>query len=170
MPEHHSRRDGKKAIMVTQILCAIDDAEHSETAAEFAIDLARRLSAKLVFQMVNPAVLPSPRGAPVYLWTDDYIRGYLEEALRRARQAGVGLATCETARANSIPDSIVACADFHEADLIVIGASGRRTIADLFRRPVSRIVADTANCPVLIIRRVRNRWPRQGSLPYCDAA
>ena len=160
----------RRRLMVTQILCAIDDAEHSETAAEFAIDLARQLSARLVFQMVNPAVLPSPRGAPVYLWADDYIRGYLDEAFRRARQAGVSVVTCETGRATSIAESIVACADFHEADFIVIGAHGRRRIADLFRRSVSRVVADTANCPVLIIRQVRNRWPGHGSLPYREAA
>jgi nucleotide-binding universal stress UspA family protein len=160
----------KKAIMVTQILCAIDDAEHSETAAEFAIDLARQLSAMLVFQMVNPAVLPSPRGAPVYLWEDNYIRGYLDEAFRRARQSGVSLVTCETGRANSIAKSIVACADFHEADFIVIGARGRRRIIDLFRRSLSRVVADTANCPVLIIRQVRNQRPGHGSLPYREAA
>lgn len=154
--------------MVTRILCAIDDEEHSETAAEFAIELARQLSARLVFQMVNPAVLPGPRGAPVYLWADDYIGGYLDEALRRARQAGVGRVTCETARATSIAGSIVACADFHEVDFIVVGANGRSRIVDLFRQPVSRVVADTANCPVLIIRHVRNR--RQGSLPYPEAA
>jgi nucleotide-binding universal stress UspA family protein len=163
-------RDGEKAIMVTQILCAIDDEEYSETAAEFAIDLARQLSARLVFQMVNPAVLPGPRGAPVYLWADDYIRGYLDEAFRRARQSGVSLVICETGRVTSIAESIVACADFHEADLIVIGARSRRRIADLFRRSVSRAVADTANCPVLIIRQVRNRYPGRDSLPYREAA
>jgi hypothetical protein len=35
--------------MVTQILCAIDDTESSEKAADFAIGLARQLSAGLVF-------------------------------------------------------------------------------------------------------------------------
>jgi nucleotide-binding universal stress UspA family protein len=150
----------KKAMMVTQILCAIDDTEHSERAAEFAIDLARQLSAKLVFFMVNPAVLPSPRGARVYLWADDYIRSYLDEAFRRARRAGVVHVTGESVQANSVASSIVARADFHHADFIVVGASGNRGLAELFRRPVSRRVADAANCPVLIIGRVRNRERR----------
>ncbi len=156
--------------MVTKILCAIDDTKHSETAAEFAIELARQLSAKLVFHMVNPAVLPSPRGAPVYLWADGYVRGYLDEACHRARHAGIGHVTCDTERAPSIAQSIVARADFHEADFIVIGSRGRGGIMDLFRRRVSRAVADTANCPVLIIGRVRNWWYRDGSLPYREAA
>ena len=151
--------------MVTQILCAIDDTEHSENALEFAIDLARQLSAKLVFYMVNPAVLPSPRGAPVYCWTEDYIKSYLDEALRRARKAGVSGAMCETRRATSIPNAIVACADLHEANFIVVGASRHRTIVDFFRRSVSRLVTDTANCPVLIVRQPRSRWPWQRYFP-----
>jgi nucleotide-binding universal stress UspA family protein len=145
--------------MDTQILCAIDDTEPSENALEFAIDLAKRLSAKLVFCMVNPAVLPSPRGTPVYFWTEGYIQGYLDEALRRARNAGVSWVTCETRRATSVADYVVACADLHEADFIVVGASRHSKIADFFYRSVSRRVADTANCPVIIVKQVRGRWP-----------
>jgi nucleotide-binding universal stress UspA family protein len=156
--------------MVTQILCAIDDAAYSEVAAEFAIDLARQMSAQLVFHMVNPAVLPGPRGAPVYLWTEDYIKGYLAEAFRRAKRAGVGRVTCETESATSIAGSIVASADFHEADVIVVGASDQNRIVDWFRRRVSRVVADTAHCPVLVIRQVRNQQPHRGSVPYYKAA
>jgi nucleotide-binding universal stress UspA family protein len=156
--------------MLTQILCAIDDAPHSETAAEFAIDLARQLSAKLVFHMANPAVLPSPRGAPVYLWSDDYIRSYLDEAFRRAKQAGVSEVTCETERANKVADSIVSRADLHGADFIVVGASGQARLVDLFRRPVSRLVTEMANCPVLVVRHVRLLRRRQDSLSYRQAA
>jgi nucleotide-binding universal stress UspA family protein len=156
--------------MVSQILCAIDDADHSATAADYAIDMARQLSAKLIFHMVNPAVLPSPRGAPVYLWADDYVRFYLDEAFRRARRADVSQVMCETERATCVADSIIARADLHAVDFIIVGASSRRDgIMSLFRRPVSRRVADAANCPVLIIRRVRDRR-RQGAFPYAQAA
>jgi nucleotide-binding universal stress UspA family protein len=141
--------------MVTQILCAIDDTEHSERAADFAIDLARKLSAKLIFYMVNPAVLPGPLGPPVYLWTDDYIKGYLDEALRRAVAAGLQGVRCMTNRADSIAEAIVACADLYQADLIIVGACGERHLIDSLRRTVSRIIADTANCPVLIVRQLR---------------
>jgi nucleotide-binding universal stress UspA family protein len=156
--------------MVTQILCAIDDAPHSEAAAEFAIHLARQLSARLVFHMANPAVLPSPRGAPVYLWSDDYIRTYLDEAFRRARRAGVDRVTCETERANNVAEAIVARADLHCADFIVVGASSQARFIDLFRRPVSRRIADTASCPVLVVRRVRQSWRSQESSGYREAA
>lgn len=157
--------------MVTQILCAMNDTHHSENAAEFAITLARQLSAKLLFYMVNPAVLPGPRGAPVYLWADDYVNGYLDEAIRRARKGGVVCASCETQRATSIAHAIVSHADLCEADLIVVGAGVRNRIMNLFQRPsVSRVVIETANCPVLIVRSVRDRRPRQGSLPIATQA
>ena len=67
---------------------------------------------------------------------------------------------CETERAVSVVQSIVACADFHAADLIVVGASGHRRIIDLFRRPVSKAVTDSANCPVLVVRCVRRKLLR----------
>jgi nucleotide-binding universal stress UspA family protein len=156
--------------MVTHILCAIDDAPHSETAAEFAIDLAKQLSAKLVFHMANPAVLPSPRGAPVYLWSDEYIKGYLDEAFRRARRAGVDRVTCETERTDQVAYAIVARADLHRADFIVVGASSRVRFLDLFRRPVSRLVADMATCPVLVVRQVRRLWRKRESPSYREAA
>jgi nucleotide-binding universal stress UspA family protein len=156
--------------MLTQILCAIDDAPHSETAVEFAIDLARQMSARLVFHMVNPAVLPSPRGPRVYLWSDTYIRSYLDEASRRARRVGVSHVTCDTERAAHVAHSIVARADFYGADFIVVGASSQVRLIDLFRRPVSKIVADMANCPVLVVRHVRHLRRGQVSFPYRDAA
>jgi nucleotide-binding universal stress UspA family protein len=140
--------------MITQILCAIDDSAHSEKAAEFAISLTRQLSAKLTFCMINPAVLPGPLGAPVYLWTDEYVKGYLDEAFRRAMAAGLQRVRCETRRADSIAEAVVACADLCQADLIVVGSCGHRNIIDALRGTVSRMVADTAKCPVLIVKPV----------------
>jgi nucleotide-binding universal stress UspA family protein len=110
--------------------------------------------------MVNPTVLGGPQGAPVYLWKGDYIRGYLDEALRRARKAGLQRVSCETHRATSVAYSIVTCADLYEADLIVVGASSQRRIIDFLRRTVSRAVADTASCPVLIVRHGRGLGAR----------
>ena len=141
--------------MVKEILCAIDDMEYSEKAADFAIGLAKQLSAKIIFYMINPAVLPGPLGPPVHLWTDDYIQGYLNEALRRALAAGLQGARCVTNRADSISEAIVAYAERHQVDLIVVGACRERHLMDSLRGTVSRTVADNANCPVLVVRQVR---------------
>ncbi len=120
--------------------------------------------------MANPAVLPSPRGPRVYLWSDDYIRSYLDEASRRARQAGVSHVSCDTERVTQIAHSIVARADIHGADFIVVGACGHKRLIDLFRRPVSKLVADMANCPVLVVRHVRRLRRGQAPFPSREAA
>jgi nucleotide-binding universal stress UspA family protein len=156
--------------MVSEIVCAVDDTEYSETAAEFAIQLASQLPARLTFYMVNPSVLPSPRGAPVYLWTDEYVRDLLDEAFRRAKQAGVDRVVCKTARAVSVARSIVDFAESRDADFIVIGASRHGGMISLLRQPISRRVADTAPCPVLIIGQVRNRDLNRGVASYSEAA
>lgn len=150
--------------MATKILCAIDDAAHSERAAEFAIGLAHQMSAKLLFYMVNPEILPG-RGGPVYRWNDDYVRGYLDEASYRAKRAGLFDVTSATDRATWVAEAIVACADRYDADFIVIGARSHRKAIDFFCRSVSRAVTNTANCPVLTVKHVRERRIRQGA-PY----
>jgi nucleotide-binding universal stress UspA family protein len=147
--------------MMTQIFCAIDDTKPSENAADFAISLASQLSAGLVFYMVNPAIPSRLHGIPGNLWTDNFIRGYLDEALRRARQAGLQRVSCETHRATSVASAIVTCADLYEADLIVVGASSKRRIFDFFRCTISRAVADTASCPVIIVRHVPGQCSRR---------
>jgi len=156
--------------MMTQILCAIDDTKPSENAADFAISLASQLSAGLVFYMVNPAIPSRLRGIPGNLWPDNYIRGHLDEALRRARQAGLQRVSCETHRATSVASAVVTCADLYEADFIVVGASSQRRIFDFFRRTVSRAVAETASCPVLIVRHVSRQWSRRRPSPQIRRA
>jgi nucleotide-binding universal stress UspA family protein len=151
--------------MITQILCAIDDTGSSQNAADFAIGLASQLSARLVFCMVNPATVSPWRGIPGYLWTDGYIRTHLDEVLRRARHAGLYHVVCETHRATSIAYGIVTCADLHEADLIVVGAGSQPRIIEFLRRTVSRAVADTASCPVLIVKDSRAQWARRDPTP-----
>jgi nucleotide-binding universal stress UspA family protein len=151
--------------MGTKILCAIDDAEQSEQAAEFAIDMARQMSAKLLFYMVNPEILPG-RGGPVYRWKDDYIKGYLDEAFYRAKRAGLFEVICATDRATWAAEAIVDRADRYDADFIVVGASSHRKFVDFIRRSVSRRVTNMANCPVLIVKHVRERRHMEGAVPY----
>jgi nucleotide-binding universal stress UspA family protein len=152
--------------MAIKILCAIDDQEHSERAAMAAIDLAKRLSAELLFYMVNPSVLPG-RGPVVHLWSDDYIESCLDEAVRRARRAGIFDVSTGTRRATNIADAIVAHADEHDIDYIVVGAGDRSRLMKAIGGSVSRDVAAKANCPVLVVRRVR--IARQGE-PSCELA
>jgi nucleotide-binding universal stress UspA family protein len=137
------------------LLCGIDDREHSWRVVSVAIDLAKSLSAELIFCMINPAILPNGRGPSVYRWTESYIWQVLNETVSRARGLGLWDVRCAAAQADSVADGILACADHNEADYIIIGASSRSTLMQILSGSVSRDVATKASCPVLVVRRIR---------------
>src|SRR5262245_45301118 len=151
--------------MTTKLLCGIDGQEHSERAAAVACELTNRLRAELTLFMANPALLA--RGGRVYLWSNEYIKKVLDEAFRKAKWSGVLDVKCESRCAVSIADSIVAYADEHEVDYVVIGARDRPGILRVLSGSVSKEVTAKANCPVLIVRRVRERGQHRpgGGLP-----
>jgi nucleotide-binding universal stress UspA family protein len=142
-----------------KVLCGIDGYAHSTTAAAAAMNLAKRLGAQLTLYMVNPA-LPG-RGARFYLWSDDHVRKILSEAGRRGRWSGVADVRCASQRARNIADAIVDYADEHEVDYIVVGASDRPAVLKLLSGSVSREVVAKANCPVVVVRRNRDRSDRR---------
>jgi nucleotide-binding universal stress UspA family protein len=142
--------------MTLKILCAIDDEEHSWRAASVGIDLAKRLSAELILCMINPAVLPG-RGPIVYRWTESYLDQVLNEVVRRARRLGLWDVRRKTGRAIFVADGIVACADLYQADYIIIGTRDRSAFMQVLGGSVSREVSSKANCPVLVVRRIRGQ-------------
>jgi nucleotide-binding universal stress UspA family protein len=142
--------------MSLKILCAIDDREPSRRAASVAIDLTRRLSAKLILCMINPAVLPG-RGPIIYLWTEKNMNQVIDNVMRSARVSGLWDVRGETGRAIFAADGVVDCADACEADYIIVGASDRSAIMQALSGSVSREISLKANCPVLIVRRIRGQ-------------
>jgi nucleotide-binding universal stress UspA family protein len=151
--------------MTTRILCGIDGQAHSARAAAAAFELTNRLSGELTLFMANPALLA--RGGRVYLWSNEYVQRVLDEAFRKAKWSGVINVKCESRCTVSIADSIVACADQHEVDFIVIGARDRPGVLRVLSGSVSKQVTAKANCPVLIVRRVREQRQNRpgGGLP-----
>jgi nucleotide-binding universal stress UspA family protein len=143
--------------MTLKLLCAIDDREYSWRAASVGIDLAKRLSAELILCMINPAILPGSRGFKVYRWPEPYIHQVLNESVSRARAMGFWDVRSETTRANFVADGILACAERFEADYIIVGTRDRSTLMKAVTGSVSREVCCKANCPVLVVRRIRGQ-------------
>jgi nucleotide-binding universal stress UspA family protein len=143
-----------------KILCAIDGRNYSLRAARVACDLAKRLDAELNICMVNP-LLPG-RGPPIYLWPEEYIARVLADASRKATWSGVKVVKSDTWRTICVSDAIADHADQKEIDYIVIGASDRSWITRILGGSVSRELAQKANCPVLIVHRVRGERPAGG--------
>lgn len=139
--------------MAIQILCGINGQEPSIRAARAAFDLTTQLSAELILCMVNP-IVPG-RGAAIHLWPEEHIDRILEEAVCQAKWAGVTTVKSETWHAISVADSIVSYADVRDMDYIVVGASDRPGIVKALSGSVSRGIVAKANCPVLVVRRIR---------------
>ena len=140
-----------------KILCGIEGKDHSLRAAGVACDLAKRLDAELIFCMVNP--LLAGRGPPVYLWTDEYVAGVLADAARKAKWGGVRSVRTSTWWALRVSDAIALYADEEEIDYIVVGTGDRSRISRALNGSVSRELPQKANCPVLVVHRVRGDRP-----------
>jgi nucleotide-binding universal stress UspA family protein len=104
--------------------------------------------------MINPAVLPG-RGPNTYLWTDEYVKEIVSDAIRSARSSGLWDVRGETARATFAADAVVNCADEWQVDYIIVGASHRSALMQMLGGSVSREIALKASCPVLIAAQTR---------------
>jgi nucleotide-binding universal stress UspA family protein len=142
-----------------RILCGIDGCEPSARAAGVAAELAKRLDALLTLYMVNPAI--PGRGARLHLWSDEHVGSTLNEMVRRGRWSGVPNVNSASRRATNVADAIVDYADEHDVDYIVIGASRRPEVLKMLSGSISREVLAKANCPVVIVGRMRGQQPRQ---------
>jgi nucleotide-binding universal stress UspA family protein len=142
------------------ILLATDLTAASREATQRAIDLARRLGARLL--IVN--VLEKRRlvGGGAHERVDQARaerEAHLVAVVREARAAGV---TAEFLVWEGDPGgSIAAAAEAENADLVVVGTRGRSGAGRILLGSVSDHVVRHAACPVLVVR--PSRRPNDGS-------
>jgi nucleotide-binding universal stress UspA family protein len=133
------------------ILLATDLTAASREATQRAIDLARRLGARLL--IVN--VLEKRRlvGGGAHERVDQARaerEAHLVAVVREARAAGI---TAEFLVWEGDPGaSIAAAAEAENADLVVVGTRGRSGAERMFLGSVSDHVVRNAACPVLVVR------------------
>ena len=138
-----------------RILIATDGSAGSHDAVEVALDLAGEHEATVFVVHVVPNV-------DVATWSgfgmaaaaphdvNDRDRAPIEDALLSADERGVRV-VAELVRGNPIHE-IVAFADAHDVDLIVIGSRGRGAVASAVLGSVSLGVLRETQRPVLIVR------------------
>jgi nucleotide-binding universal stress UspA family protein len=138
-----------------RILVATDGSPSSTEAVAFGVELASEHEAELIFVHVVPTldVVPTTgfgmSGAfPHEPSKHDHV--LLEEAAAVASEHGV-LSTTTMLRGDTV-DEIVAYADSHDVDLIVVGSRGHGAIAGALLGSVSRGVLGESKRPVLIVR------------------
>ena len=139
-----------------KILVATDGSQSSTEAVAFGVELASEHEAELIFAHVVPTldVVPATgiggMGGAFPHEPSEHDHVLLEEAAAVASQQGV-LSTTALLRGDTV-DEIVAYADSHDVDLIVVGSRGHGAIAGALLGSVSRGVLGESKRPVLIVR------------------
>ena len=138
-----------------RILVATDGSVSSTEAVQFGVELAVEHGAELIFVHVVPEldIVPSSgygfSGAFPHDPTSED-RALLDDAASVAVEHGI-VSTTALLRGNTV-DEIVAYADTHDVDAIVVGSRGQGAIAATLLGSVSRGVLREARRPVVVVR------------------
>ena len=138
-----------------RILVATDGSVSSTEAVQFGVELAAEHAAELIFVHVVPLVdvVPSTGygiGGAFPHEPSGEDRALLEDAAAVAFEHGV-VSTTALLRGETV-DEIVAYADAHDVDLIVVGSRGRSAVTAALLGSVSRGVLAESRRPVAVVR------------------
>jgi nucleotide-binding universal stress UspA family protein len=145
--------------MFSKILLPFDGSVQSEAALNKAIELAKMCGAKLMILTVYrhhsmlEASLSMVRGAE-HDTPDKALEASAKEIANYGRKVAIDAGLEETrafVRSGQPSRAIVAFADKHEADLIVLGSRGNGAIDGYLLGSVSHKVTGLAKQPVLVI-------------------
>ena len=139
-----------------KILVATDGSPSATEAVGFGVELASEHAAELLFVHVVPTLDVIPVlgfggiGAAAPHEVGERDRMVLDDAAAVAADHDL-VSTTAILRGDTV-DEIVAYADSHEVDLIVVGSRGHGTLASSLLGSVSRGVLGETKRPVLIVR------------------
>lgn len=137
--------------MIKNILCAVDDCEHSKVAARLAGTLAAAAGANLTLLAVNELIGGYIRSeASARLWSTPQIRKLLDEAASDAIAAGAKKIETVTAESRDVARAISQYAEEHGYDHIVISSGGKSTVKRMVLGSVSSDVVNRASCSVTV--------------------
>ncbi len=139
-----------------RILVTTDGSPSSTEAVAFGVELAAEHATELVFVHVVPMVDIVPAaglggyGGAFQHELSEHDNVLLEDAAAVASEHGIVSKTAML-RGKTV-DEIVAYADSHDVDLIVVGSRGHGGVASALLGSVSRGVLGESKRPVLIVR------------------
>lgn len=142
----------------SKILVAIDGSEMSMKAAEYGITMAKKDNANLV----AVSVIYTPASTFTYTkqaWFDEFLKKANVEAAewfnkikKNAAENGVQITTKTVEELYSIPAAIVKYAENENADLIIMGSTGKTGFKRLLLGSVANDVVTHSPIPVMIIK------------------
>ena len=133
-----------------------DKSEPAYHAFEYALDLAKKYNSSIsIVSCVSMQIPTDPYYGAAYIETtkllkEDAIKSILKlESILKESKIQFKSDVLEV---TSITDSLVAYAESHNADLIVIGSRGLGGFKKLLLGSVTSGVSQHAKCPVLIVK------------------
>ena len=147
--------------MYERILVATDGSELSQKAVDNALDLATKLGAQLVAVKVVPPYPHSYFEGALAVEMQDVARieaQWSEAALKEleaVKTAGAGRNVAVTpivVRSDQVSEALIATAQKHHCDLIVMASHGRRGMSRLLLGSETQHVLTHSHIPVLVLR------------------
>ncbi len=143
---------------IERILCPVDFSDFSAKAFDYAHSLARHYSAKLFLEhVVEPPLSPYPYYAlpdsvnEISWKLSEVAEKHLHELV--ATHAPNGIQPQVVVHSGLVTESILAFANTHAMDLIVMGTHGRRGLDRMTMGSVTEKILRKARCPVLAVRK-----------------
>lgn len=142
--------------MIKHIIIPYDKSEPAYRAFEYALDLAKKYNSSIsIVSCVSIQIPTDPYYGAAYIETTKLLKEdasksilKLESILKESKIAFKS----DVLEVTSITDSLVAYAESHNADLIVIGSRGLGGFKKLLLGSVASGVSQHAKCPVLIVK------------------
>jgi len=147
--------------MINKLLVALDGSNHSLKAVDYASEIAASLKAKVILLYVVK-LQELPEGLRDYADLE-HIPGIdvdilkkvagdlVSNAEKRAREKGVDDIVGEV-KEGPVARTIIARAQHHDVDMIVVGSRGLGNVEATLRGGVSHRVELMAKCPVLTVK------------------
>lgn len=146
--------------MISKILIAVDGSKHSLKGVECGAEIAAATNAEVILlNVVKKMAIPEglrefAKAEHIYGMDIDLLkRGAqftLDKAMDATRRAGVKKVEIEVEE-GPIARTIVARAQHHRVNMIVVGSRGMGDIEGALRGGVSSRVGILAKCPVLVV-------------------
>jgi len=147
--------------MYKRILVATDGSPLAQKAVDSAIELAALCGAELIALRVVPRYPQSYFEGSIPLSADDVARVEKQwnddgrttvEAVKAAGEAKGIQVTAVLAKSDIVSDALIAAAQKHEADLIVMASHGRKGVKRLLLGSETMKVLTDSETPVLVLR------------------
>lgn len=143
---------------LAKILVAIDGSEISLRAADYGIEFAKKYNAKLIILHVIQI-----HAAGLMYTTESTFKQFIEKnkkeseewfnaISKKAKEQGVETKTETVEEIYSVPGAIIKRAEEENADVIIIGGTGKSGFKKLLLGSVATDVVRYSKCPVFVIK------------------